>query len=252
MIIHKGQPSHIYAIINEKILNNIEIPYLQFHYVYELVNENCISSSNNIFKIMSKNFKHPRFDGYLYGIFQESHSNFNNEEDVMFTFIFHPIVKIYNYFYWLQNYYKFYQTLTNFDDFFNKNKKRKGNPTMPISEDIWDFNLLQLILIDENKFSITYENFVDKIINYEDFIFNYKDVSYKTPTEFIYGISDFKNFSFIGKKENLKEFKIFLSDIFKKNIDFEYFDLKFDFNTNYRINELENIMDKQINLYYNN
>ena len=88
-------------------------------------------------------------------------------------------------------------------------------------------------------------------INYEDFIFNYKDVSYKTPIEFIYGTSDFKNFSFIGKKDNLKEFKIFLSDIFKKNIDFEYFDLNFNFNINYRIKELENIMDKQISLYYN-
>lgn len=251
MIIHKGEPSNIYPILNQNILKNIDMPHLQFHYAYELVNEKDISNENNIFKIMSKNFKHPRFDGFLYGIFQETHCNFDLGKDIIFTFIFDPLTKINNYFYWLQNYYKFYQTLTNFDDFFNKNKKKKGNPTMPISEDIWDFNLLQLILIDENKFSITYEKFVDKIINHEDFIFDYKDVSYKTPTEFIYGASNFKNFSFIGKKENLKEFKIFLSDVFKKEINFEYFDLKYDFNITYRKKELENIMENQINLYYN-
>lgn len=251
MIIHKGQPSHMYPLINNAILKNINMPHLQFHYIYELLNEANIGDESNIFKIMSKNFKHPRFEGFLYGVFQETHSNFNFEKDIIFTFLFDPITKIKNYYFWLQNCNNFYRSLNNLKDFFLKNKKRQDNPMMPIAENAWDFNLLKLIAQNENEFFITYEKFIDKIINYEDFIFKYKNIEYKIPTEFIYGGSNLKYLNFIGKKENFKEFKIFLSDTFRKKIDFQYFDIQYDFNVSYREKELENIMEKEINLYYN-
>jgi hypothetical protein len=251
MIIHRGEPSHIYPSINNAILKNIDIPHLQFHYVYELADQKDILNKNNIFKIMSKNFKHPRFEGFLYGIFQDAHCNFDFKKDIIFTFMFDPITKINNYYSWFEDYYNFYKSLDSLNDFFLKNKKREGNPSMPISEDFWDLNLLKLALNDEKRFFITYEKFIDKIINYEDFVFKYKDVEYKIPSELIYGGSNYENINFIGKKENLKEFKTFLSDTFRKEIDFKYSDLKYNFNILYRRKELENIMEKQMHLYYN-
>lgn len=227
MIIYQVTPCRLYPDILKNILSSIRIESLDFHYPFDLKNDNDYTNPNNIMKSIPKTFKHLRFDGFLYGSFNSLHLN-KNEQDFVFTIINDPVDHIYEiYAYW--NFVKYIED---------------RHP----SSNIWQHKMgIELIKI-KNFLSI--EEYIDSILEQKEISIKYKDVEYQVTKEIIFGYKR-SNFNYIGTLSNLDKTMEKLSEIFNSKI----LNLKKPYYINayngvyYRKDDLKKIFEEQIDFY---
>ena len=193
MIIYQVTPCRLYPEILQNILNSVKMESVDFHYPFDLKNDNDYKNPNNILQSIPKNFKHLRFNGFLYGSFNSTHLN-KKTEDFVFTLLNHPVDHIYEiYAYW----------------YFVKNieKNHKHNIRQ---------HWMGIELIKNNEL-LSIEEYIDAILDKKYLFIKYKDVEYEITKEILFGYNP-SNFDYVAKLSNLDDFFIKLSEVFNTQI----------------------------------
>lgn len=196
MIIYQVTPCRLYPEILQNILSSIKIESVDFHYPFDLKNDNDYNNSNNIMRSIPKNFKHLRFNGFLYGSFNSTHLN-KKSEDFVFTLLNNPIDHIYEiYAYW---------------NFVKHIEERH------IHSYVWQHKM-GIELVKKNSF-LSLEEYIDSILDKKQISIKYKDIEYEVTKEILFGYN-MDNFNYIGKLSNLENFFDKLNEIFNQKILF--------------------------------
>ena len=94
MIIYQASPSRLYPIVLQEILNTIKMKSDEFHYPFQVKSIYKWFNQNNLLQGIHKDCQHIRNDGFLYGVFSNSHLNLE-KQDFIFSILNHPIDHIY-------------------------------------------------------------------------------------------------------------------------------------------------------------
>lgn len=227
MIIYQVTPCRLYPEILKNILISTGIESMDFHYPFDLKDDENYNNKNNIMRSIPKNFKHLRFNGFLYGSFNSLHLNRENK-DFVFTIVNNPIDHIYE----IYAYWNFVKHIEN---------------RHPLSN-IWQHKM-GIELIKNNQF-FSIEEYIDAILNQNLLSIKYKDVEYEITREIIFGYNP-SNFDYIGKLSSLDKAFLKLSEVFNSRIS----DLKKPYYINaynghyYRRKDLEDLLKPQLDFY---
>jgi hypothetical protein len=191
MIIYQGSVGRLFPLIAKRILENVN-PSLECHFPFILNNEKDWFDSNNILRAIPKKAKHIRTNGFLYGVFGNSHLNINSD-DFIFTILNHPVDQVYECFAYIKH-------ITNdLSENFNSLKRSQSIALKQFSD-------------------VTIEQFVDLVLYDFDLSFDYLGISYSPIKENIYGFDSYDHFNYVGRYDNLDPIFEKISEVFGKTI----------------------------------
>ena len=232
MIIFQATPSRLFPPVFESILNQIKIPWQDFHYPYLVKKYEDWLNPNNILTGIPEDCLHIRNDGFLYGVFASSHLNLQ-EGDFVFTLLNHPVDQVYECF----TYLKFSQNQSGP----RTDENLEKNPQDRYFAEIEVFKTLE---------DATLEKFIDLVLQDFDFSFKYKDIDYMPIRENIYGFSDLSHFSHVGKYSDLETTFKKLSEVLGHELKAPEIDKTLAFQGDfYRRADLEKKFKQQIDFY---
>jgi hypothetical protein len=237
VIIYQATQGRLYPKVVDAILNNIplDIKFTEFHY-HLLVEDNQYENSNNVLKMIPKDVKHSRYDGFLYGVFPSTQLN-RRQNDFVFTIIGHPVKKIYDlYAYWIFTRKQFGPREVNY-----VTEAERKNPAKLWSAEAEVF-----------KYGEDYslEKYIDEVLEGKQFNIQYKDVKYQFISELFYGHTSYKDFDYVGSFDNLKLTFEKLSKVFKKDMPHPTDNRAYSYSGElYRLKDLENMFKEEIKFY---
>jgi hypothetical protein len=200
MIIFQAQASRLFPKVLDQIVDNVGNS-VAFHYPFVLKNEQDWLTPNNILQAIPEKSLHIRTNKFLYGVFSSNHLNLRSG-DIVFTILNNPIDQVYESFAYVK-----YVT----------NEIDKKNEIFGAATCAREYKRNQSQALQQFR-DISIQDFVDAVLNDDEFVFEHLGVKYKSIKENILSFDDHRHFTYIGRYDKIDEFFIKISEIFGKEI----------------------------------